>query len=83
MLGYGHAQYGRTPFKGGTRRGTFANILEKRLSVPDQPPVSSPCRNLIRKLLTKNERKRLGSQHGASDVKEHPFFAGISWPRAC
>ena len=52
-----------------------------RLTFPDQPAVSSQCRNLIRKLLTKNERKRLGSQHGASDVKQHPFFAGITWSR--
>jgi len=34
---------------------------------------------LIRKLLIKDELRRLGSRAGASDVKAHPFFRSTSW----
>ena len=34
---------------------------------------------MIRKLLIKDEVKRLGSRAGASDVKNHPFFKPITW----
>ena len=74
-------QFGRTPFKGPDRRATFSNILEKPVVFPDQPAISSACKSLILKLLTKDERKRIGSKYGAADIKAHAFFAGISWPR--
>lgn len=34
---------------------------------------------MIRKLLIKDEVRRLGSRAGASDVKNHPFFKPITW----
>jgi protein-serine/threonine kinase len=34
---------------------------------------------LIRKLLIKDETRRLGARAGASDVKTHPFFRQTSW----
>lgn len=39
----------------------------------------SLCKSVIRKLLIKDEAKRLGSRAGASDVKSHPFFKPITW----
>jgi protein-serine/threonine kinase len=39
----------------------------------------SVCKSLIRKLLLKDENKRLGSRAGASDVKSHPFFRTTQW----
>ena len=39
----------------------------------------SNCKSLIRKLLIKDELRRLGSRAGASDVKTHPFFRATSW----
>lgn len=39
----------------------------------------SLCKSLIRKLLVKDENKRLGSRAGASDVKSHPFFKNTQW----
>lgn len=39
----------------------------------------SLCKSLIRKLLIKDELRRLGSRAGASDVKTHPFFRTTSW----
>jgi protein-serine/threonine kinase len=42
-------------------------------------PRPSLCKSLIRKLLIKDELRRLGSRAGASDVKAHPFFKPTSW----
>ncbi|KAF2461207.1 kinase-like domain-containing protein [Lineolata rhizophorae] len=74
--------YGTTPFKGKNRNATFANILKDDVPFPDSsgsPQVSGLCKSLIRKLLTKDELKRLGSRAGASDVKQHPFFKSTQW----
>ncbi|RUP45486.1 Serine/threonine-protein kinase nrc-2 [Jimgerdemannia flammicorona] len=74
--------YGITPFKGVNRNATFANILKNEVQFPDHPgtqPVSSLCKSVIRKLLNKDEHRRLGSRAGASDVKSHPFFKTVNW----
>jgi protein-serine/threonine kinase len=34
---------------------------------------------LIRKLLIKDENRRLGARAGASDIKAHPFFRTTQW----
>ncbi|KAL7663801.1 non-specific serine/threonine protein kinase [[Candida] zeylanoides] len=74
--------YGTTPFKGGQRNKTFSNILKKEVKFLDTgvyPPVSSNCKNLIKKLLIKDETKRLGSRTGASDIKNHAYFKNTQW----
>ncbi|KAF2094952.1 serine/threonine protein kinase Nrc-2 [Rhizodiscina lignyota] len=74
--------YGTTPFKGKNRNATFANILRDDVPFPEgsgAPNVSNLCKSLIRKLLIKDELRRLGSRAGASDVKSHPFFKYTSW----
>ncbi|ORY06652.1 kinase-like domain-containing protein [Clohesyomyces aquaticus] len=74
--------YGTTPFKGKNRNATFANILRDDVPFPEgsgSPSVSNLCKSLIRKLLIKDELRRLGSRAGASDVKTHPFFRTTQW----
>jgi len=74
--------YGTTPFKGKNRNATFANILRDEVPFPEgsgAPPVSNLCKGLIRKLLIKDETRRLGSRAGASDIKTAPFFRTTSW----
>ncbi|KAF1348993.1 kinase-like domain-containing protein [Delphinella strobiligena] len=74
--------YGTTPFKGKNRNATFANILRDEVPFPEgsgSPKVSNLCKSLVRKLLIKDELRRLGSRAGASDVKSHPFFGTTSW----
>ncbi|GMF01386.1 unnamed protein product [Ambrosiozyma monospora] len=71
--------FGTTPFKGSTRNQTFSNILKTEVQFPDYNNVGSSCKNLIKKLLIKDETKRLGSKTGASDVKSHPFFKSVQW----
>ncbi|RLV90650.1 hypothetical protein JA1_004444 [Spathaspora sp. JA1] len=71
--------YGTTPFKGSDRKKTFANVLRKEVKFLDSQPVSSHCKSLIRKLLIKDEEKRLGSKTGASEIKNHAFFKNTQW----
>lgn len=71
--------YGTTPFKGRDRKATFSNVLKKDVKFPDSHPTSSNCRGLIKKLLIKDETKRLGSKLGASDIKQHNFFKNTQW----
>ncbi|MCD7469902.1 Phototropin-2 [Datura stramonium] len=72
--------YGRTPFRGKNRQKTFSNILNKDLTFPSSIPVSLAARQLIHSLLNRDPASRLGSNGGASEIKEHPFFRGIAWP---
>ncbi|KAK0121107.1 serine/threonine protein kinase, AGC [Cadophora gregata f. sp. sojae] len=74
--------YGTTPFKGKNRNATFANILRDDVPFPEHsgtPQISNLCKSLIRKLLIKDENRRLGARAGASDVKTHPFFRTTQW----
>ncbi|KAK3412880.1 phototropin-2 [Eucalyptus grandis] len=72
--------YGRTPFRGKNRQKTFANILHKDLTFPSSIPVSLAARQLIYALLQRDPASRLGSNNGANEIKQHPFFRGINWP---
>ncbi|CAG8556297.1 2141_t:CDS:10 [Paraglomus occultum] len=74
--------YGFTPFKGPTRDVTFVNIMRNEVMFPEHggyQQITSLCKSLIRKLLCKDENRRLGSKAGASDVKAHPFFKNTQW----
>lgn len=71
--------YGTTPFKGANRHATFANVLKQDPHFPDYPAVSTMGKSCVRKLLIKNENKRLGCQSGASEVKCHKWFAPVVW----
>ncbi|CAO3672718.1 unnamed protein product [Umbelopsis ramanniana] len=77
--------YGTTPFKGSNRNETFSRILRLDVAFPDPtklPNAKAPsanCKLIIRRLLHKDEHKRLGSRAGAADVKAHPFFNTINW----
>lgn len=71
--------FGITPFKGASRNQTFSNILKNDIQFPDYNQVSSSCKSLIKKLLIKDETKRLGSHSGASEIKSHAFFKNTQW----
>ncbi|UZJ54980.1 hypothetical protein CBS101457_004300 [Exobasidium rhododendri] len=71
--------FATTPFKGSSRNATFSNVLRNEVAFPESVPISSFGKSLIRKLLIKDELKRMGSQSGASEVKTHKWFTPISW----
>ncbi|KAI0317001.1 kinase-like domain-containing protein [Amylostereum chailletii] len=71
--------YATTPFKGPERNNTFNNILTIPVHFRDSPKVSSAGKDAMTRLLDKEEQTRLGSKTGASEVKQHKWFAKINW----
>ncbi|KAI0092772.1 Pkinase-domain-containing protein [Irpex rosettiformis] len=71
--------YATTPFKGVERNSTFHNIMNLTVRFRETPKVSSACKDVILRLLDKRETTRLGSKSGASEVKQHKWFAKINW----
>nr|XP_043611646.1 serine/threonine-protein kinase KIPK2-like [Erigeron canadensis] len=71
--------YGKTPFKGPGNDETLANVVLESLRFPETPLVSFHARDLIKRLLVKEPENRLGSQRGAAEIKQHPFFDGLNW----
>lgn len=57
----------------------YDSIQNKEIDEQKMSHVSEQAQDLIQRLLTKDEHKRLGSDLGAEDIKAHPWFAGIDW----
>ncbi|KAI5674079.1 hypothetical protein M9H77_14443 [Catharanthus roseus] len=68
--------YGTTPFRGNNRKETFRRILMMEPEFIGKP---NALTDLIKKLLAKDPTRRLGYLRGASEIKEHEFFKGLSW----
>eukprot|EP00183_Erythrolobus_madagascarensis_P003458 CAMPEP_0185848274 /NCGR_PEP_ID=MMETSP1354-20130828/3230_1 /TAXON_ID=708628 /ORGANISM="Erythrolobus madagascarensis, Strain CCMP3276" /LENGTH=407 /DNA_ID=CAMNT_0028548659 /DNA_START=55 /DNA_END=1278 /DNA_ORIENTATION=+ len=69
--------FGCTPFKGAKQTDTFNNILNRPVSFPADVPVTKECKDIIKRLLTRDSAKRLGGGgQGASELKKHKWFAG-------
>jgi len=74
--------FGVTPFKGKDKNHTFHSVLNYDIPFPEHAgaqTTSALCKDVIRKLLIKDEQFRLGSGAGASDVKSHAFFKTTNW----
>jgi protein-serine/threonine kinase len=70
---------GTTPFKGRNQTDTFRRIVSQDLKFPSTPTLSKHARDLIKKLLHRDPKRRLGARHGAPEIKKHPFFKGVNW----
>ncbi|GJY59648.1 serine/threonine-protein kinase D6PK-like protein [Tanacetum coccineum] len=70
--------YKRTPFKGLGNDETLANVVLQSLEFLDTPLVSFQAWDLIKGLLVKEPENQLGSQKGAAEIKQHPFFSGLN-----
>ncbi|KAK4759073.1 hypothetical protein SAY87_020374 [Trapa incisa] len=71
--------YGKTPFKGSGNEETLANVVLQSLRFPDCQFVTFQAQDLIRGLLVKEPENRLGTEKGAAEIKQHPFFEGLNW----
>lgn len=72
---------GFTPFwDGGSPMKIYENILKGRVKYP--PYIHPDAQDLLQRLITADLTKRLGNLHGGSeDVKNHPWFAEVTWER--
>ena len=73
---------GQSLFIGDNNNEIFENIKRmttNKIKFPKNIKLSKEAKSLIRSLLVPDVKKRLGSQNGAADIKEHPFFQKIHW----
>ncbi|KAA8650740.1 cAMP-dependent protein kinase catalytic subunit pkaC [Aspergillus tanneri] len=72
---------GFTPFwDSGSPVKIYENILKGRIKYP--PYLHPDAVDLLSQLITADLTKRLGNLHGGSqDVKNHPWFAEVTWDR--
>lgn len=68
---------GHTPYEGRNVEEIFAHIRKHELRLSKE--LSHSAKSLIQELLNPDSRKRLGTKHGASDIKKHKWFKGIEW----
>lgn len=72
--------FGRTPFRGRSRRETFRNVLLREPGFPADVRRRWPdLTGLVSRLLDKDPATRLGFSGGADEVRAHPFFARVAW----
>ncbi|KAK4147011.1 uncharacterized protein C8A04DRAFT_9320 [Dichotomopilus funicola] len=72
---------GYTPFwDSGSPMKIYENILRGKVKYPAY--VNPDAQNLLERLITADLTKRLGNLFGGSqDVKNHPWFAEVTWDR--
>ena len=72
---------GIPPFFHRNKHRMYFLIKESPVSFPDPEKhgidISLNAKDLIKKLLDKNKRKRLGAKADVAEIIEHPFFVGM------
>ncbi len=68
---------GIPPYYDDSKEKLFDNIKNGVLEFPDF--LSSNLVNLLKRLLERDPKKRIGSKNGSSDVKSHVWFSDINW----
>ena len=54
-------------------------IKNNPVKFPKRISLSEDAKDIIKKLLEKNPKKRLGAHNGIEEIKKHPFFASIDF----
>ena len=57
----------------------YEMIKSSPVKFPKKINLSDDAKDLIKKLLEKDPKKRLGYQNGIEEIKNHPFFASIDF----
>ena len=57
----------------------YEMIKNNPVKFPKRITLSEDAKDVIRKLLEKNPKKRLGAHNGIEEIKKHPFFASIDF----
>lgn len=78
--------YGYPPFHASTPDAVFENILNRKIDWPSAAEeielgISDHAKDLVDRLMAMQPGDRLGAQHGAADIKAHPFFDGVVWDK--
>jgi len=71
--------YGFSPYYHQSRAKIIRLKKEETLFFPmEGPEISEHCNDIIKKLMMKNLRTRLGWKNGGTEVKSHPWFQNIT-----
>jgi len=71
---------GLPPFYSRSREVMFEKIMKAELNFPSF--LSESAKDLLRRLLVRDPKKRLGSgEADAAEIKAHGFFYGLDWER--
>ncbi|KAK4049032.1 hypothetical protein OIV83_004393 [Microbotryomycetes sp. JL201] len=73
--------YGWSPFYAENQIDEYERILSGEIKIPTKKGYSNECRDLQLRLLTREPADRIGAAGGASEIKQHAFFATIDWKR--
>ena len=69
--------FGVPPFYAETKEELFYNIEHGKLDLPSDCPKA--LKDILHGLLERDADKRLGSKHGAREIKNHPWFFDVDW----
>lgn len=71
---------GTTPFRAKTSEEVLANITNTHEKIVwDHDVGSVEARKMVRKLLKRDPKKRLGSEHGATEIKKSGWFSNVNF----
>jgi serine/threonine protein kinase len=68
---------GRHPFHGPTHYDTLRNMVTKPPTIDVR--LSAPAAAIVKSLLIKNPRARLGGKEGLEELKNIPYFSAVNW----
>ncbi len=71
--------YGISPFYSKDTEKMFDLITKADLKFPQNIKISDNAKDIIQKLLIKNQDLRLGSEGGFESIKKHSFFKGFDF----
>lgn len=57
----------------------YKKILRQPVEFPESVPISEEAKDLIRKLLIKNPKQRLGTIGDGEEILNHEWYKGIDW----
>ena len=71
--------FGIPPFFCDNQEKMYQLITRAELRFPKKINISDDAKDLLQKLLIKDQDERLGSKSGFNEIKEHPFFKGFDF----
>lgn len=70
---------GATPFRAKTSEEVLKKITSSDRIHWDADVGSSEARKVVKKLLKRDPKKRLGAEHGATEIKKSPWFSTVNF----
>ena len=71
--------FGIPPFFCDNQEKMYQLITRAELRFPKKINISDDAKDLLQKLLIKDQDERLGAKSGFNDIKAHPFFKGFDF----